>query len=326
MILGIVLRRELQDRFARLLGEPHDGALGHRRRPLDVLEHPGRRDARQLAGRREIEIDGAVGVPLQERGGDVGLDLTLDGALHDRRLVLARRDQRDLARLEDRRDPHRDRLARHVVFAEEVGGRILAGDRVEGDEPRTRIGRRSGLVEADVAALADAEQLEVDAAHIGDGALEGGGMLGQALARHAAVRDVDVRRDDVHVGEQILPHVAPVAVRAVCAHRVVFVEVEGDHPREVEAAGLVAANQLAVHADRRAPRREPQHGAPLRRRFAVDHVDDAIGQQPHEIVVIRHDDGADALPVAGALDRREGVGRGCRQTFTSIVAPRLYRT
>jgi len=49
-------------------------------------------------------------------------------------LVLARRDQRDLPRLEDGRDPHRDRLARHVVFAEKVRRGVFAGERVERDQ------------------------------------------------------------------------------------------------------------------------------------------------------------------------------------------------
>ena len=70
----------------------------------------------------------------------------------------------DLAGLEDRGDAHRDRLARHVLLAEEVGRGVLAGHQVEGDEPGAALEPRARLVEPDVPGRADAEELEVDAA------------------------------------------------------------------------------------------------------------------------------------------------------------------
>jgi hypothetical protein len=103
-------------------------------------------------------------VPLEERRSDLEVDLALDGAPDDRRLVLAGGDDHDLARGEDRRDAHRHRLARHVLLAEEVGGRVEARDVVEVDDARAALDPRARLVEADVPGLADAQQLEVDAA------------------------------------------------------------------------------------------------------------------------------------------------------------------
>src|SRR5438034_4537529 len=52
------------------------------------------------------------------------------------RSVLAGGDQGDLPGLEDRRHAHRDRLARHVVLAEEIRRRVPACDRVERHQPR----------------------------------------------------------------------------------------------------------------------------------------------------------------------------------------------
>jgi hypothetical protein len=141
---------------------------------------------------------------------------------------------------------------------------------------------------------------------------------------------MDVAGVDVHVGEQVLPHVAPVAVGAVRRHRIVLVEVEGDDAREVHGTRLMAADQLAVDADRRAAGGEPEDGVALRGRLAADYLDDAVGEQHDQVVVVGHDDAADALALARAVDDRGcaaeggGGGRGSRgQTFTSIVAPRL---
>ncbi len=68
----------------------------------------------------------------------------------------------------------------------------------------------------------------------------------------------------------------------------------------------MAPDQLAVHADRRAPSGEPQHGPAFGGRLAVDDLGDAIGEQPDEVVVIRHDDGRETLALAGAFDRSGG--------------------
>jgi hypothetical protein len=78
-------------------------------------------------------------VLLQIRRGHIRVELALDGTAHDRRLVLAGGDERDLACLHDRGDAHRYRLGRDVVFSEEVAGRITPRHGVERDSPRARI-------------------------------------------------------------------------------------------------------------------------------------------------------------------------------------------
>ncbi len=221
--------------------------------------------------------------------------------------MLAGGDQRDLPRLEDGGDPHRDRFPRHVVLAEEVRRCILPGHRVERHQAGPLVGRRAWLVEADVPALPDPEHLEVDPAGLGDGPLVREAVLGECLARHAAVGDMDLLGPDVDVREQVLPHVAPVAVGAVRRHRVVLVEVEGHHAREIHLARLVAADQLPVDAERRAPRREAEHATSFGGRFPGDDLHDAVGQAQREVVVIRDHDGADVLAIPPAFD---GTSRG----------------
>src|SRR2546430_2760184 len=108
---------------------------------------------------------------------------------------------------------------------------------------------------------------------------------------------------DVHVGEEVLPHVAPVAVRAVGRHRVVLVEVERRHRREVDLPCPVPPDQLAVDPERRTARGEPEHAPALRRDLAPDRRDDALGEEGGEIVVVGDDERADALALARALDR-----------------------
>ena len=315
VMLGVVARRELEESLAGLLRRPDRRPLGQLRRPVDARQHPGRLDACQLGGGGQIEIRRRVTVPLQERGRDIRRDLALDRARHDVGLVLPRGDQRDLARIEDRGDAHRDRLARYVVLAEEIGGRVLAGDRVEDRETGARILRRPRLIEADVPTLADPQQLEVDPPRLGDGSLVGVAVLGEPLARHAAIGDVHVLRPDVDVREQILPHVAPIAVRAVRRHGIVLVEVERDDARQIDLARLVTADQLAVDTQRRAAGGEPQHAPPLGRRLSRDHLGDAVGEQHGEIVVVGHHDRGNALAVARTFDQaRRSAPRGAARS------------
>jgi len=73
--------------------------------------------------------------------------------------VFAECQQQDLARLQDGANTHGQGTLRHVLFTEEVAGGILASHLVEIDQARSAGGRRAGLIEADVAGPADAEDL-----------------------------------------------------------------------------------------------------------------------------------------------------------------------
>ena len=84
------------------------------------------------------------------------------------------------------------------------------------------------LVEADVARAADAQDLHVDAARLGDLLLVPAAVVVHLLDRQRAVGHVPVARRDVDVVEQVLAHEADVALQLVRLHRVVLVEVERD--------------------------------------------------------------------------------------------------
>src|SRR6185436_15016901 len=123
-------------------------------------------------------------------GCDFDVDLPLDRSLDDGRLVLTRGQDRDLARLENRRNAHREGFARHEILSEEIRRRIPARDRVEHDEARSTLRTGPGLVEADVPRLADPQDLEVDTAGSRDGVLVPATLIVHVLARHLALRDV----------------------------------------------------------------------------------------------------------------------------------------
>ena len=308
MVLSVIARRQLEHRLAAAFREPHDGALDHRGRPVDTaLQHPGCLDPGQLGGGGQVEVDGDAGVALQERRGDVGGDFPFDRTRDDRRLVFAGRQQGDLPGVENRGNAHRDRLARDVFDAEEIGRGVLARQGVERDDagPRRRIG--PGLVETDVPRLADAEELEVDAACRPNRLVVRGAGLDHALARDGAVGDMHVLLRDVHMREEVLPHVAAVAVGTVGRHRVVLVEVERDDARKIDVAGLMAPDQLFVDAEGSAPRSEPQDRSTFGAGLALNDLDDPFGDREGEVRVLGKDDGAESLALARALDR-EGCG------------------
>src|SRR5690606_23096764 len=132
------------------------------------------------------------------------------------------------------------------------------------------------LVEPDVAALADPEDLEVDPAGPFDGGLVLPAVGFHLVARDVAARDVDVLRLDVHVLEEVLPHVPVEAVDAIRLHGVVLIEIERDDVGEVEALLAVQADQFAVYADRRGARREPEDGVLASGALGADERRDAI--------------------------------------------------
>src|SRR6266849_1912306 len=114
-MLGVIAGRKFEHRFAGAFREPDHGPLDKGRSPVDLLEHPRRFDAREIGRGGEIEVDGHARVTLQERRGDIGGDVAFDCAGNDGGLVLARGDQRDFPRLENRGHTHRDRFARSTT-------------------------------------------------------------------------------------------------------------------------------------------------------------------------------------------------------------------
>src|SRR5262249_27413115 len=120
-------------------------------------------------------------------------------------------------------------LLRHVPFAEEGAGGVAAGHRVEGDAARAALARRAWFVEADVPGSADAQDLQVDASRASDLLFVLSAEFIRLIGAETAVRNVNVLRLDVDMVEERFLHPAPVALRIVRLHRVVFVEVERDN-------------------------------------------------------------------------------------------------
>ena len=239
---------------------------------------------------------------LQERRGDVGGDLALDRTRDDPRLVFAGRQEGDLPGVENRGDAHRDRLARDVLDAEEIGRGVPARQRVERDDARPRRRIRPGLVEADMPRLADAEQLEIDAACAPDCVFIRGTGLDHALPRDRAVGDMYVLLRDVQMREEVLPHVAVVAVGTVGRHRVVLVEIERDDAGKIDVACLMAADQLFVDPEGSAPGGQPQDCSTLGPGLALNDLHDPLGDGEGEVRVLGKNDGAESLALPRALD------------------------
>ena len=87
----------------------------------------------------------------------------------------------------------------HVLLAEKAAGGVAARHRIERDQARSAMAGRAGLVEADVAGAADAQDLQVDAARPADHLLVAGAVFLDILAGDGAVGNVDVLRRDIDV-------------------------------------------------------------------------------------------------------------------------------
>ena len=117
------------------------------------------------------------------------------------------------------------------------------------------------LVEADVAVVADAQQLQVDAAHsVDDLVVLCAGILCIGIG---AVRQVDLCRVDVHLVEQVAVHEAPVAFRVLLGQAAVLVQIDGGHLRKIDVALVVPVHQLCIRAHGGAAGRQTQHAVGL---------------------------------------------------------------
>ena len=163
-VLGVVMLGQLENGLAGLVREPGDRTDHQALGPLHRAEEPGSGLPGQCRGCRAVEVKRRVGVLLQKGGGNLVVHVALDRPPDDLGLVLAGGEDQDLAGLEDRLDPHRDRFARDVLFAEEIGRGVFARDQVEGHESGAALGAGARLVEPDVTGSPYAQQLEVDAA------------------------------------------------------------------------------------------------------------------------------------------------------------------
>ena len=141
------------------------------------------------------------------------------------------------------------------------------------------------LIEADVAVVADAQQLQVNAAHIVNdrviaGALGGGVHVG-------AVRQVDGLGTDVDMVKQVAVHEAPVAFGVLLGQAAVLVQVDRRDLGEVDVALVVPLDQLLVGAHGRTAGGQAQHAVGLHDDLGRDDVGGLAG---HVVVIFCTDD------------------------------------
>ena len=159
-VLVVILVGELEDRLLERGGQP-DHRLPHE--PLGPLhpqqlqrpDKPRGDKARQPRRGRPIEDKPGVGMLLKGAGRDLARRRLLHRFGDDRCLVLTEGEEDDTAGIEDRPDPHRDRLARDIPLAEEVAGSVGPRHMIERDQPRAALRGAARFVEPDVAGAAD---------------------------------------------------------------------------------------------------------------------------------------------------------------------------
>ena len=130
---------------------------------------------------------------------------------------------------------------------------------------------RCRLVEADVAVVAQAQKLQVNAASEQDGSLVSiacGLSVGVGAIGHMRVLGAHV-----DLAEQVLLHEVVVALLVIGRQAAIFVQIERCNAREVDALGFVARGQT-------------QHAA----RLFLDQVDNHVGGGfAHFLIVFGHE-------------------------------------
>lgn len=76
---------------------------------------------------------------------------------------------------------------------------------------------------------------------------------------------------------------------------------------EAHLAAPVAGDRLPIDAERRAAGGQAEHTATLRGSIPADHLDDAVGEECGEVVVLGDDHRAQALTIARAFDGSHGA-------------------
>ena len=144
------------------------------------------------------------------------------------------REQHGAARLKNRRHSHRQRLGRDLIDVSSEKRRVAAaGFRPQPHAMRARIEHGARFVEADMAVGADAEDLDVDAASLGDGPFIAKALL---VRIGGADEKVDPPRVEVGVAEEVLLHEPAVRAGDVRVQADELVEVEGRRLGPVETS------------------------------------------------------------------------------------------
>ena len=149
----------------------------------------------------------------------------------------------------------------------------------------------------------DAEDLQVDAAGVGDRLLVGGARGGDPRLRQTPVGEVHVLGTNVDVVEEMLLHEAAVALMARRIDRPVLVEIEGDDVREGEAILAMHANEFLVERGRRGAGREAEHAGAMLRGSRSDERGDLGGERPRRAACVAMDLDGHLLEGRGEMPR-----------------------
>ena len=127
----------------------------------------------------------------------------------------------------------------------------------------------AGLVESDMAVIADAQQLQVGHAALVDLGFQLSGV-GFGIAH--ALGHVGVGLVDVDVVEQVGIHEVAIALVMGAGDAAVLIQVHGVHSGEVHLAGLVGFDELLVHGHRGTTGGQAQLAGGLLIHELADHI------------------------------------------------------
>ena len=205
--------------------------------------------------------------------------------MHGLSLGLAVGDNQDHAGIHDGLSAHGVGLTGNIVDAVEQAAVGLNGALGEVDAVRALGEVVIGLVEADVAVVADAEQLQIRVTGVGDNLVvlrAGSGGVGVGTVGHMRVVKVDV-----DVIEEVLTHEVVIALGIVVRKAAILVQVVGADLGKVDVALLVPSSELLVGTDRGGAGGKTQHTVGLEDNLGRD---DISGLAAHILVVFSFND------------------------------------
>ena len=196
---------------------------------------------------------------------DAGLRLRVHIALYGRAdglgLIGAGGKQEHAAGVHDAANAQADRLTGHVVFTVEEAAVGLDGAMRKVDDVAAIHKRVGRLVKADVAVAANAKNLDINAACLGNGFIIAGAF--RLLVGGVAVGDMGAGRVDVDMIEQLGLHKAVIALLVLNRQSAVLIQVKGLRLGEIQHAGLAQANQFLIGGNRGGAGGQAQHGGGL---------------------------------------------------------------
>ena len=229
--------------------------------------------ARQAASgaaseRLAVGDDGGGRVAAEDGGGNLGVDRAVEGAGEDRGLAGAAGEEDDAARGGKRGEAEGHGMAWYRRLAPPIGG--VGADRIGGERDRAgaAVEGAAGLVEAEMAVGAEAENGEIDAAEIGDDPFHPR-RLGVGV-RRCRVESVDTAVGNGDRVKKFAAQPQEQAAAVFAADAGILVKGDDMHGRGIEIAGAVGGDEFAEEAEGRLPGREDDD----RGRLASQGVDD----------------------------------------------------